>query len=63
MTNSADLDQQKPTDLDLHCLQRQNIAGSAGQELNEVSCTLFLDVVSSVKMVMSKLFLENVNVN
>ena len=29
MTNSADPDQflQKPTDLDLHCLQRQDISG------------------------------------
>ena len=26
MTNSADPDQQKPTDLDLHCLQRQGIS-------------------------------------
>ena len=31
MANSAD--PEKPTDLDLHCLQMQNISGSAGQEL------------------------------
>ena len=35
MTNSADPDQlasllKKPTDLDLHCLQRQDYPGSAG---------------------------------
>ena len=35
MANSADLDQwlQKPTDLDLHCLQKQVFPGSAGQGL------------------------------
>ena len=36
MAKSADPDQlllQKPTDLDLHCLQRQVISGSAGQGL------------------------------
>ena len=27
MTNGADPDLQKPTDLDLHCLQRQGISG------------------------------------
>ena len=32
MSNSAD-PVQKPTDLDLHCLQRQGISGSAGQGL------------------------------
>ena len=30
MTNSADPDQ-KPTDLDLHCLQKQVYPGSEGQ--------------------------------
>ena len=30
MTNSADSDKWKPTDLDLHCLQRQGIPDSAG---------------------------------
>ena len=36
MANSAAPDQlasEKPTDLDLHCLQRQGIWGSAEQEL------------------------------
>ena len=40
MANSADQDQvasseakKKPTDLDLHCLQRQGYPGSAGQGL------------------------------
>ena len=37
MANIADSNQlvlKKPTDLDLHCLQRQGHAGSAGQWLN-----------------------------
>ena len=33
MTNSADPGQFAP-ELDLHCLQRQSISGSAGQGLN-----------------------------
>ena len=33
MTNSADPDQ-KPTDLDLHCLLRQGMSCSAREELN-----------------------------
>ena len=34
MTNSADPDQQKPTDLDLHCLQRQSISGFRRTRVN-----------------------------
>ena len=33
MANSVDQDQLKPTDLNLHCLQRQGISGSAGLQL------------------------------
>ena len=33
MANSTDLDQLKPTDLDLHCLQNRVYLGSAGQGL------------------------------
>ena len=38
MTNSADPDQlaSRPTDLDLHCSQRQGISGSAGKGLSNV---------------------------
>ena len=41
MSNSADPDQlasSKPTDLDLHCLQRQGISGLAGQGLSLALC-------------------------
>ena len=42
MVNSADPDQlassEKPTDLDLHCLQRQIYQGSAGQGLTLDLC-------------------------
>ena len=43
MTNSTDPDQllQKPTDLDLHCLQRLGIAGFSRTRINTNSC-LFL---------------------
>ena len=44
MANSADPDQ-KPTDLDLHCLQRQGISGvsdSAGLELIYCHMSLFI---------------------
>ena len=35
MTNSADPDQlKKPTDLDLHCLQRQGISGFSRTRVN-----------------------------
>ena len=36
MANSADPDQlaQKPTDLDLHCLQRQDISGFSRTKVN-----------------------------
>ena len=33
MTNSADLDLKKPTDLDLHCLLRQGMSCSAREGL------------------------------
>ena len=36
MGNSADPDQQKPTDLDLHCLQNRVYPGSAGQGLTHL---------------------------
>ena len=36
MANSADPDQLKPTDLDLHCLQNRVHLGSAEQELTQV---------------------------
>ena len=42
MTNSADPDHwllQKPTDLDIQCLQMQVYPGSAGQGLNGKGCT------------------------
>ena len=35
MTNSADSNQ-KPTDLDLHCLQRQGISGFSRTRVNKV---------------------------
>ena len=38
MANRAD--PEKPTDLDLHCLQRQGISGSAGQGLNALTTQL-----------------------
>ena len=36
---------QKPTDLDLHCLQRQVYPDSAGQGLTMVSCPVNISVV------------------
>ena len=38
MTNSADADLQKPTDLDLHCLLRQGMSCSAREGLNIGTC-------------------------
>ena len=41
MANSADPDQlassEKPTDLDLHCLQRQDISGFSRTRVNTVA--------------------------
>ena len=46
MANSADPDQlasEKPTDLDLHCLQRQDISGfSRTRVKNSIVCVLML---------------------
>ena len=36
MANSVDPDQKKPTDLDLHCLQRQGISGFSRTRVNSV---------------------------
>ena len=36
MTNSVDPDLKKPTDLHLHCLQKQVYPGSAGQGLKNL---------------------------
>ena len=54
MANSADPDQlasseaswllQKPTDLDLHCLQRQGISGFSMIRVKKVSCQLLAKV-------------------
>ena len=46
MANSADLDQlasQKPTDLDLHCFQRQGISGFSKTRVNALSKTVAED--------------------
>ena len=45
MINSADAEQ-KPTDLDLHCLQRQAYLGSAGSGLK--LCLIFFVVIVDV---------------
>ena len=45
MANSADPDLKKPTDLDLHYLQRQGISGFSGQGAR---CTKKCDVDSSL---------------
>ena len=45
MTNSADL--KKPTDLDLHCFQRQGISGTSRTWVNDL-LSLCLVEISSV---------------
>ena len=59
MTNSTDL--KKPTDLDLHCLQRQGISGTSrtrvNVDLNEVRIkSIFLKKVFSLTMRLDILF-------
>ena len=59
MANSADPDQsaQKPTDLDLHCLQRQDISGFSRTRANKKKtslgfysiCECFSGVYTSIK--------------
>ena len=44
MANSADPDQlasKKPTDLDLHCLQRQSISGFSRTRVNPLTILVF----------------------
>ena len=50
MANSADPDQlayQKPTDLDLHCLQRQGISGFSRTGLMTNSSTVVANLFSN----------------
>ena len=43
MANSADPDQ-KPTDLDLHCLQRESISRFSGTRVNMVHYSIVLHI-------------------
>ena len=40
MVNSVDPDQLEPTDLDLHCLQRQGISGFSRTRVNNANILL-----------------------
>ena len=42
---------QKPTDLDLHCLQEQVYPGSAGHELMSTTTNVFIDKQENINTV------------
>ena len=45
MTNSADPDSRLPTDLDLHCLQRQGISGFSRTRVNNVKRNMKYQII------------------